>query len=235
MKHATAAGLVLVLASPAFAPADAVQIAGTVCRASRLGGRVVLGADGGGRIRVAFAPAARVAFEGRPYEAADLRPGDRVEVFGDRADGGAVTALRADVSVPVGTALLGALLGTKPPLIGRFAVQEAKTEFFSLNLAGDDYVRVDAKAAYGPKGRVRVSSLKSGDLLEIGGTWTKKGEIRASSIRVLTDDEPDSCRRDAQRGETKDEMAAREAAERRFLDGYDDAPVEEDEPEPDER
>jgi hypothetical protein len=67
---------------------------------------------------------------------------------------------------------------------------------------------------------VRVGTLRPGDLLEIGGTWTKKGEIRASSIRVLTDDEPSSCRTHAREGETQEATAAREAAEQRFLDGY---------------
>jgi hypothetical protein len=81
---------------------------------------------------------------------------------------------------------------------------------------------VDARSAYGPKGRVYVSTLRSGDLLEVAGTWTKKGEIKASSIRILTDDEPDSCKRGAPAGETKEQTAAREAAEQRFLDDSDD-------------
>jgi len=229
MRHATAACIVLA-AAPALAFAGAVEIAGTVCRANRRGDRVILGADAGGRHPVVVPASARVAFEGRRYEAADLRPGDKVDVFGDLAESGRVTAMRVDVSVPVAGALLDALLGTRPRLVGRFAVREAKTEFFSLNVPGDDYVRVDAKSAYGPKGRVWVSTLKSGDLLEVGGTWTKKGEIKASSIRILTDDEPASCRRKAERAEVKEQTAAREAAERRFLDGYDEEEDEIEEP-----
>jgi hypothetical protein len=105
--------------------------------------------------------------------------------------------------------------------VGRFSVREAQTEFFTLRLPGDEFVRVDAKAAYGPKGRVWVSTLKVGDLLSIDGEWVKEKEIRASSIHVLTDVEPGSCQKRARNGETKDGTAAREAAERRFLDGYD--------------
>jgi len=226
MRHTFAATCAVFAAAPALALAGAVEIAGTVCRANRRGNRVILGAHAGGRHQVVLPASARVAFEGRRYEAADLRPGDEVDVFGDGAESGRVTAMRVDVSVPLAGALVDALLGTRPRLVGRFAVREAKTEFFTLSLPGDDYVRVDAKAAYGPKGRVRVSTLASGDLLEIGGTWTKKAEIRASYIRVLTDDEPDPCRRNAARGETKEQTAARAAAEQRFLDGYDDAGAE---------
>jgi hypothetical protein len=201
--------------------AAAVEVAGTACRVSRRGDRMIVRSDGA-RVGVIVPDTARVTREGAAYEAADLRPGDSLTVIGDRDGSGPVTALRVETSVPVAGAIADALLGTRPRLIGRFAVREAKTEFFSLNVPGDDYVRVDAKGAYGPKGRVWVSSLRSGDLLEVGGTWTKKNEIKASSIRVLTDDEPDSCRRDARRGETKEQTAAREAAEQRFLDGYDD-------------
>jgi hypothetical protein len=209
----------LLLAGAGVAHGEAVEVEGTVCRCNRSVDRLILEV-GGKRQRVAVDRSVRVTFEGRWYEAGDLRPGDRILVFGERDDAGTLHPLRIDVQVRVGEAVLDALLGTQPRLIGRFAVREAKTEFFSLNVPGDDYVRVDAKAAYGPRGRVRVGTLRPGDLLEIGGTWTKQGEIRASSIRVLTDDEPSSCLQHARQGETKEDTATREAAEQRFLDGY---------------
>ena len=221
MKHALAA-LALLSAGAGTCLADAVEIGGTVCRAGRGGDRLIVRASGA-RVRVVVPESARVSFEGRPYEAGDVRPGDAVTIFGDRDDAGRVTALRLEVSVPVVNAIADALLGARQRLVGRFAVREARTEYFSLNVPGGDYVRVNAKAAYGPKGRVRVSTLRSGDLLEVDGTWTKKGEIEASSIRILTDD--DSC--EAPRGETKEDAAVREMAERRFLDGYDDEEADE--------
>ena len=65
-----------------------------------------------------------------------------------------------------------------------------------------------------------MSTLRSGDLLEIDGKWEKNNrEIKASSIRILTDEELESCKRDARRGESPEQTAAREAAEQRFLDG----------------
>jgi hypothetical protein len=67
-----------------------------------------------------------------------------------------------------------------------------------------------------------VSGLKSGDFLEIDGTWTDEREIRASSIRVLGEAEAASCRPDAARGEASEARSARADAERRFLDGDDD-------------
>jgi hypothetical protein len=215
----TLAVAALILAGAGLAHGEAVEIEGTVCRCNRSVDRLILEV-GGKRQRVAVDRSVRVTFEGRWYEAGDLRPGDRILVFGERDDAGTLHPLRIDVQVRVGEAVLDVLLGTQPRLIGRFAVREAKTEFFSLNVPGDDYVRVDAKAAYGPRGRVRVGTLRPGDLLEIGGTWTKKGEIRASSVRVLTDDEPSSCLQHARQGETQEDTATREAAEQRFLDGY---------------
>lgn len=215
----TLAVAALLLAGAGVAHGEAVEIEGTVCRANRSVDRLILEV-GGKRQLVAVDTSVRVTFDGKWYEAVDLRPGDKVLVFGDRDGSGTLRSLRIDVQVRVGDALVDALLGARPRLIGRFAVREAKTEFFSLNVPGDDYVRVDAKAAYGPRGRVRVSTLRPGDLLEIGGTWTKKGEIRASSISILTDDEPGSCRQHAREGETREDTATREAAEQRFLDGY---------------
>ena len=210
---------ILLLAGAVVAHGEAVEIEGTLCRTNRSVDRLIVDV-GGQRHRVAVDSSARVTFEGEWYEAEDLRPGDRILVFAERDRAGILHPLRIDVRVRVGEALLDALLGTRPRLIGRFAVREAKTEFFSLNVPGNDYVRVDAKAAYGPRGRVRVSTLRVGDLLEIDGTWTREGEIRASSIRVLTDDEPGGCRQHARRDETGQDSAARETVEQRFLDGY---------------
>lgn len=228
----TAAALALLLAGAGPAGGEAVSVEGTLCRASRSVDRMIVEAAGK-RHRLVLDRSARVTFEGAGYEASDLRPGDRIHVFAERDPAGVLHPLGIDVRFRAGEALLDAVLGTRPRLVGRFAVREAKTEFFTLNVPGDDYVRVDAKAAYGPKGRVWVSTLRSGDLLEISGTWTKEREIRASSIRVLTDDEPGSCRDHARRGETAKETEAREAAERRFLDGYDpDEEPEEEEEEP---
>jgi hypothetical protein len=155
----------------------------------------------------------------------DLRPGDRIVVLAEPGPAGVLQGLRIDIEAREGPGILDVLLHTRPRLVGRFGVREAKTEFFTLHLPGDEFVRVDAKAAYGPHGRVWVSTLKIGDLLEIGGEWVKEREIRASSIHVITDDEFGGCRQRARQGETKEQTAAREAAERRFLDGYD--PVEE--------
>jgi hypothetical protein len=218
--RALAAATALV-AGVTLAHAEAVDVSGTVCRLSRHGDRLVVALDRGPRVPVAIPGTARVTFEGAWYEADDIRPGDKVQIFGDRRPKGHIEALRVDVQVRATDALLDALFRTKPRLVGRFAVREAATEFFSLNVPGMDYVRVDAKGAYGPKGRVWVSTLSSGDLLEIDGTWVDKDEIRASYIRILSTEEPGSCREKARRGETLEETAAREAAERRFLDGYD--------------
>jgi hypothetical protein len=214
----------LLLAGAGVGHGEALEIEGTLCRTNRSVDRLIVD-SGGRRHLVAVDRSARVTFESHWYEADDLRPGDRIQLFAERDRAGILHPLRIDVQVRAGAALLDALLGTRPRLIGRFAVREARTEYFSLNVPGDDYVRVDAKAAYGPHGRVWVSTLRAGDLLEIGGTWTKKGEIRASSIHVLTDDEPGSCRQHARKGETEEATAAREAAEQRFLGGY--APEEE--------
>jgi hypothetical protein len=162
-----------------------------------------------------------VAFPGLRLAREDLRPGDRVVVLAEPGPAGVLRGLRIDVQARAGPGLLDAILGTRPRLVGRFGVREAQTEFFTLHLPGNEFVRVDAKAAYGPHGRVWVSTLKVGDLLSIDGEWVRDREIRASSIHVITDDEPGDCRKRARRGETKEQTATREAAERRFLDGYD--------------
>jgi hypothetical protein len=199
---------------------DVLEIEGTLCRANRDADRLIVDADARRR-PVALGGSTRVAFQGLRLAREDLRPGDRIVVLAEPGPAGVLRGLRIDVQAQAGPGILDALLGTRPRLVGRFGVREAKTEFFTLHLPGDEFVRVDAKAAYGPHGRVWVSTLEVGDLLEIDGEWVKEREIRASSIHVITDDEPDSCRKRARKGETKEQTAARESAERRFLDGHD--------------
>lgn len=217
MRATVVAGLLL-LTVARVGHGEAVEVEGTLCRANRSADRLIVEA-GGRRHPVALDRSCRVTSAGQWYEAGDLRPGDRVLVFADRDPAGTLRPLRIDVVAGAGESLLDALLGTRPRLVGRFAVREAQTEYFTLDLPGRDYVRVEAKAAYGPSGRVRVGSLRPGDLLEIAGTWTKKDEIRASSIRVLTDDEPEGCRKRARAGETPEATAARERSESEFLEG----------------
>jgi hypothetical protein len=214
--------LVLTLLASGTGPARAapVEVGGTACRVNRTADRLIVDDGQGRRWRVSLSPEALVTFEGGRYEAEDVRPGDRVRVQGVEVPGRLAVG-RLDVQVKVAEALLDAVLKTRPRLVGRFAVREAKTEFFSLRVPGGDYVRVDAKAAYGPQGRMWVSRFRSGDLLELDGTWTKEKELKASYIKVLTDEEPSSCRSRARRGEAKEATAAREAEEQRFLEGGD--------------
>jgi hypothetical protein len=204
----------------AAAHADVLEVEGTLCRANRHVDRLIVD-TGATRHQVALGASTRVAFEGQRLAREDLRPGERIAVLAEKGRAGVLQGLRIDVQARAGPGFLDVLLGTRPRLIGRFGVREAQTEFFTLHLPGDEFVRVDAKAAYGPRGRVRVSTLKIGDLLSIDGEWVKEREIRASSIHVITDDEPGDCRRRARKGETREQTEAREAAERRFLDGYD--------------
>jgi hypothetical protein len=199
---------------------DVLEIEGTLCRANRGADRLIVD-TGAMRHPVVLSGSTRVAFPGLRLAREDLRPGDRVVVLAEPGPAGVLRGLRIDVQARAGPGLLDAILGTRPRLVGRFGVREAQTEFFTLHLPGNEFVRVDAKAAYGPHGRVWVSTLKVGDLLSIDGEWVRDREIRASSIHVITDDEPGDCRKRARRGETKEQTATREAAERRFLDGYD--------------
>lgn len=212
----TAVGAFGLVVASAVARGEDVAVEGTVCRASRGAGRLIVAA-GGVRRPVLVESSATVTFEGDPYEAGDIRPGDKVAVAGERAESGLVTAARLDVKVRVGDAIADALLGVKPPLVGRFAVREAKTAFFSVNLPGSDYVRVDARRW----GFGAVGKLRSGDLVELSGKWTGERSFEASGGRILTDQEHGGCRRDARHGETQEQTAAREAAEQRFLDGGD--------------
>lgn len=182
-----------------------VDVKGTICRLNRNADRMILRADDGKRMNVVVGDSSRVTFEKALYRADDLRPGDRVRVVG-RASDARVDAESVDVQLKVGETIVDALLGIKHPLVGRFGSREAKTEFFSLRLPDGHYIRVDAKSAYGPKGRVWVSTLRSNDLLE-------------RNIRVLTDEEWSRCR--PPEGETKEQKTERQTAERTFLDGKD--------------
>jgi hypothetical protein len=193
---------------------------GTVCRMNRAVDRMIVGADDGQRVRVVLRRSTPVSFEGNRSERSDLRLGDRVRLIAHE-DGSHMDADSIEVRLRTADALLDSLLGSRRTIVGRFGVREAKTEFFSLHLPGGNYVRVDAKSAYGPNGRVRASSLKPGDLLEIRGSWPKKGLLQASSIRVMTDTEPSFCRSHARRGESSETTKMREADERKFLNAED--------------
>ena len=212
------AGLLLA-ASPLVAQSSYTND-GTVCRMNRAVDRMIVGTDDGQRVRVVLRRSTPISFEGNRSERSDLRLGDRVHLIAHE-DGSHLDADSVEVRLRTADALLDTLLGSRRTIVGRFGVREAKTEFFSLHLPGGNYVRVDAKSAYGPHGRVRVSSLKPGDLLEIRGSWPKKGLLQASSIRVMTDTEPSFCQSHARRGETAETSKMREAEERKFLDAAD--------------
>jgi len=211
------AGLLLAAAPLAAQP---YNIDGTVCRMNRSVDRMIVAIDSGPRIRVVLPRSLDITFEGRDYERSDLRLGDRVYIVA-RRDGSHMDATSLEVKNSTTDALLDSLLRSHRTIVGRFGVREAKTEYFSLNLPGQNYVRVDAKAAYGPKGRVRVSSLKPGDLLEIRGSWPQKDLLQASSIQVMTDSEPSFCTSRARKGEIKEVTKAREDDERKFLNKTD--------------
>src|SRR5919108_6251451 len=166
--------LVFLVAAPVLA--QPITFNGTLCRMNRAADRMIVASERGPRLRVT-APDAKITFEGIAYERQDLRPGDRVRISGNR-DGSVVRATAIDTHVRAADALVDSLFPSHT-IVGRFAVQEAKTEFFSMNLPGRNYVRVDAKSAYGPHGRVRVSSLRRGDLLEVRGDRPEKGLLRA--------------------------------------------------------
>jgi len=211
---------VLLVAAPPLL-AQTYTVDGTVCRMSRSVDRMIVGTDDGQRSRVVLRRSTPVDFEGSRSERSDLRLGDRVHVLA-HADGSHMDAESVDVRLRTSDALLDSLLRSHRTIVGRFGVREARTEFFSLHLPGGNYVRVDAKSAYGPNGRVRVSSLKPGDLLEVRGSWPKKDLLRASSIRVMTDAEPSFCQSHARRGESAEVTKVREADERKFLDAADE-------------
>ena len=209
--------LIAILMSAPLA-AQPLKFDGTICRMNRAADRMIVESDAGPRLRITAEDAA-VTFEGIRYDLLDLRPGDRVHVAGNR-NGSQIRASAIDTGIRVPDALLDSLFPSHT-VVGRFAVREAQTEFFSLHLPGRNYVRVDAKSAYGPNGRVRVASLKPGDLLEIRGDWPSKDLLRASSIDVVTDKENASCREHGRRNEPADDTAAREADEENFLQDRD--------------
>ena len=204
-----------------------IEATGTVCRLNRNAERFIVGTDDGKRVAIALNDSTNVTWEKAPYNPDDIRPGDRVHFVGTENES-RVDVTAVDVQLKVAETIVDALLGVKPPLVGRFSTREAKTEFFSLRLPDGNYIRVDAKGAYGPKGRVWVSTLKSGDLLTLTGSYTSNRAYRASGIRILTNEESSKCRRIE--GETKEQKESRIEAEQKFLDGYD--PISDEELEP---
>jgi hypothetical protein len=207
-------------AGNAVAASQQLSIDGTLCRMNRSIDRLIVLTDNGPRVRVALGGSVPIQFNARVYDRADLRPGDRVRIVAQRSDSG-LRAKKVDVTMRVGDALVDSIFRSHRTVVGRFGVREAKTEFFSLRLPEMRYVRVNAKAAYGPNGRVWVSSLKPGDLLEVRGTWPSKDVLQASSIEVVTDREPSFCRSAARRGELDGDTQAREEDERKFLEKID--------------
>ena len=208
--------LSLVVASQAEA-AHTLAIDGTVCRMNRVIDRLIILSDAGPRVRVNLGRSVPVQFNSHSYDRTDLRPGDRVHVQAQRGTAG-LLARQLDVTMRVGDQLVDSIFRSHRTVVGRFGVREAATDFFSLHLADQRFIRVDAKSAYGPNGRVYLSSLKPGDLVEVRGTWPAKDLLKATSIEVMTDQEPSFCRTAARRGEIGGETSAREVDEKRFLD-----------------
>jgi hypothetical protein len=217
MKTMTLA-LSVALATTQAAAAIPITIDGTVCRMNRAIDRLIIRSDQGSRVRIALNRSLPVQFRAHAYNRSDLRPGDRVHILADRNNGAGLIARQFDVTMRVDEALVDSIFRSHRTVTGRFAVREGKSEFFSLHLPGKHYIRVDAKSAYGPNGRVFVSKLKSGDLLEVRGSWLSKTLLKATSISVITDREPSFCTSAARRGEVSADTHAREADEQRFLD-----------------
>ena len=212
--------LSLALAATPLIAARPLLIDGTVCRMNRAVDRLIIGSDAGARVRIALARSAPVRMNSHNYDRVDLRPGDRVHIAADRGGEGLV-ARGVDVTMRVDDALVDSIFRSHRTLTGRFAVREAQSEFFSMRLSGQKYVRINAKSAYGPNGRVWVSKLRPGDLLEVRGSWPSKDLLLASSINVITDHEPSFCTTAARRGEMSGETHSREADEQKFLDKSD--------------
>jgi hypothetical protein len=199
----------------------AISIDGTVCRMNRPIDRLIIRSDNGPRVRVALGHSTPILFESHNYDRADLRAGDRVHIEAVRDADIGMLARSMNLTMRMNDALVDSIFRSHKTVTGRFAVREAKTDYFSMRLPRQRYVRVDAKSAYGPEGRVRVGSLKSGDLLEVRGTWPSQDLLQATSISVITDYEPSFCTTSARRGEMSGETAAREADEQRFLNKSD--------------
>jgi hypothetical protein len=223
MKTTSTSFFLALLATQLFAAhSSPLSLDGTVCRMNRSIDRLILLTDNGPRVRIAVGHSIPIQFNAHSYDRVDLRPGDRVHIVASRGDSSGLTARRIDLTMRVDDALVDSIFRSHRTIVGRFSVREAKTEFFSMRLAGEHFVRVDAKSAYGPNGRVWVSSLKPSDLLEVRGTWPSKDLLKASSIEVVTDREPSFCRTAARRGELDGETAAREADEEKFLNKSED-------------
>jgi len=195
----------------------AAVVDGTACRMNGGVERLIVMTESGERTRVIADSGAPATGDGDRIDRGDLRPGDRVRVEGERGENGTLTAHSIEARTRVADALFDALLPRKT-IVGRFGSREAQTEFFSLNTGDGNYIRIDARSAYGPKGRMWVSKFRSGELLEVNGDRDKRGLLKASYINVITDDEPASCRSRARRGEEKSATKEREEAEKRFLD-----------------
>ena len=193
--------LLLLFLGPAGAsaqqPGAIVDIEGQACRISRHLDRLIVMTASGVRARVAVESPTLFSYGYEQYDPSDLRPGDPVRVDGRLNPDGVVEANSVRVRPDLMDVIQDVLTASRSrtTLVGRFSVQEAKTEFFSLKLPGTNFVRVDAKGAYGGSfRRVWVSTLKSGDLLEVRGEWVKGDVFRASHIEIQTDKEPASCK-----------------------------------------
>ena len=214
--------IALSIAAAALVPvhlfAVSVSVDGTVCRMNRSIDRMIIKADSGSRLRLSLNRVCPINFQSHLYDRADLRAGDRVHIVATRGPNFELVAHSVDVTMRVDDALVDSIFRSHKTVTGRFAAREAKTDFFSLRLPLQRSVRVDAKSAIGPSGRVAVGSLKPGDLLEVKGTWLSKELLQASTINVLTNYEPSFCSTAARRNEVQMETSHREAEEQRFLD-----------------
>ena len=166
----------LALLATQMTAARPVMIDGTVCRMNRAVDRLIIGSDTGPRVRIAVGRSVPIRMNAHNYDRADLRPGDRVHIAADRSSEGLV-ARGVDVTMRVDDALVDSIFRSHRMLTGRFAVREAKTEFFSLNTSGTNYVRIDARSAYGPDGRMNVGKFRSGDLLECPAFGLRRGNV----------------------------------------------------------
>ena len=182
--------LALIFIVTAPLAAQPMTIEGTICRINRAADRMIVASDAGPRLRV-IATSAQVTFEGIDYEREDLRPGDRIRLLGNR-NGATIRATVIDARVRPVDAASGSLFPTKI-IVGRFI--ETDGELITLNVAGPNVMRFKGSG-----------SFKPGDLLAVGETVT-----------VITDREDAACQSDARHGESKDDTAAREGAEREFL------------------
>src|SRR5205085_10788019 len=115
--------------------------------------RLIVLTDAGPRIRVALGRSVLIQFKAQAYDHSDLRPGDRVHVVAERGVAAGLSARQIELTMRVGDQLVDSIFRSHRTVVGRFAAREARTEFFTLRLSGQNSVRVDAKSAYGPNGR----------------------------------------------------------------------------------